>query len=181
MKENPSLRKTDINQSMFSNCLIQVCDSVLSDYLNTGKKGHKWLLRKNINLVHTYAPRVPAYLGILVYCSSFFHNDHFHRITWSLVIWVSRKSFNRIKYILTCLLREPCMIQKANTFKVPNVLQEIGLVLKSTKADVQENFVIPTDLCIWETPVCSSYFYLSNIWTLTAQGQCIFNAYDVIM
>lgn len=54
------------------------------------------------------------------------------------------------------------MIQKANSFEVRNVLQEIGLVLKSTKAVVQENSVIPTDLCTWEMPVCSSYFYLSN-------------------
>lgn len=73
------------------------------------------------------------------------------------------------------------MIQKANSFEVRNVLQEIGLVLKSTKAVVQENSVIPTDLCTWEMPVCSSYFYLSNRWTLPPQGQCIFNAYDVIM
>lgn len=131
--------------------------------------------------MHTYAPSVPAYLGILVYWSSFLHHDHLHRITWSLVIWVSRKSFNRIKYILTRLLREPCMIQKANSFKVHNVLHEIGLVLKSTKADVQENSVIPTDLCSCEMLVCSSYFYLSNSWTLPPQGQCIFNAYDVIM
>lgn len=54
------------------------------------------------------------------------------------------------------------MIQKANSFKVHNVLHEIGLVLKSTKADVQENSVIPTDLCSCEMLVCSSYFYLSN-------------------
>lgn len=54
------------------------------------------------------------------------------------------------------------MIQKANSFKVHKVLQKIGLVLKPTKADVQENSVIPTDLCSWEMPVYSSYFYLSN-------------------
>lgn len=73
------------------------------------------------------------------------------------------------------------MIQNPNSSKVHNVLQEIGLVLKSTKAGVQENSVIPIDLCSWEMPVCSSYFYLSNSWTLPPQGQCIFNAYDVIM
>lgn len=39
------------------------------------------------------------------------------------------------------------MIQMSNFFKVHNVLQEIGLMLKSTKAYVQENSVIPTDLC----------------------------------
>lgn len=54
------------------------------------------------------------------------------------------------------------MIQNPNSFKVHNVLQEIGLVLKSTKAGVQENSVIPTDVCSWEMLVCSSYFYLSN-------------------
>lgn len=54
------------------------------------------------------------------------------------------------------------MIQNPNSFEVHNVLQEIGLVLKSTKAGVQENSVIPIDLCSWEMPVCSSYFYLSN-------------------
>lgn len=73
------------------------------------------------------------------------------------------------------------MIQDPNSFKVHNMLQKIGLVLKSTKAGVQENSVIPIDLCSWEVPVCSSYFYLSNSWTLPLQGQCIFNAYDVIM
>lgn len=61
------------------------------------------------------------------------------------------------------------------------MLQEIGLVLKSTKAGVQENFVIPIDLFSWEMPVCSSYFYLSNSWTVPLQGQCICNVYDVIM
>lgn len=54
------------------------------------------------------------------------------------------------------------MIQDPNSFKVHNMLQKIGLVLKSTKAGVQENSVIPIDLCSWEVPVCSSYFYLSN-------------------
>lgn len=73
------------------------------------------------------------------------------------------------------------MIQKAKSFQVYNVLQEIGLVLKSTKADVPENSVISTDLRSWEMRVWSSYFYLSNSWTLPPQGQCIFNAYDVIM
>lgn len=131
--------------------------------------------------MNMYAPSVPAYLGILVYWSSFLHNGHFHRITWPLVISAGRKSFNGIKCILTHILRGSCMIQNPNSFKVHNVLQEIGLVLKSTKAGVQENFVIPIDLFSWEMPVCSSYFYLSNSWTLPPQGQCIFNVYDVIM
>lgn len=54
------------------------------------------------------------------------------------------------------------MIQNLNSFKVHNVLQEIDLVLKSTKAGVQESSLIPIDLCSWEMPVCSSYFYLFN-------------------